>query len=174
MEEDQVTIPQFQSYRHASVGGWCQHEAVKSLVSVPVASGKDVSFMGARDRHRPGNNGRAVVQRINQVLMLRSGWDGAHAQPVAEAAVHGVVAVLNEIALEGAPVPDVSPSIDGGLLLEWRRNGFELEVWIAPDGSASVTYDRDGASWEADWQGCSSGVREILIHMTEFKPELAG
>lgn len=175
MEEDKVTIPEYQSYRPMASGPWCRHESVKSLVSVPMKLVGDSGHpFGARERTRPGNNGRAVVQRINQVLTLAPGWDGGHACPVAFDAVTAAVEVLNEIQVEALPVPDVSPSIDGGLLFEWRRNGFELEVWCGPDGSVNVTYDHAGNSWEGDWDECGTGARQVLLHLAESLPEPVG
>ncbi len=173
MEEDAVTIPQFQSYRSPTTGSWCHHESVKSLISVPLGAREQAPF-GSRERTRPGSNGRATVHRINQVLALQPGWDGCHARIATIEALSAVIEVLNAIDLEHVPVPDVSPSIDGGLLLEWHRNGFELDVWVGPDGSVNVTYDRAEASWEASWDECGIGVPELLLDLAEPVPELVG
>ncbi len=170
-----MTASQFQSYRHSTVGPWCRHESIKNLVSVPMTGGSDFGYFGSRERPRPGSRGREVVRRINSVLALQPGWDGGNASSVTLEAVEAVVEVLNAIELESVPVPDVSPSIDGGLLLEWHRNGFELEVWVGPDGATNVTYDHGETSWEATWEeGGMAGVQQVLLHLAESVPQLVG
>jgi hypothetical protein len=148
----------------------CRHDEIKSLVAVPVTVG---GWFGAppvhsaRDRSRPGPNGRIVVNRLNELISLQPGWDGANASPPTAEAVLAVIDVLNEISLDVVPLPHVSPSIDGGLLFEWDENGYELEIWIAPDGQVTVTYEHGQSSWDGPWETCGEGARQVLYVLAE-------
>lgn len=166
-----MTAPHYQARHRAAVGPWHRHDsAVKSLVSVPTKLMADSAPTMARSR--PGNKEREIVNRINRLLELEPGWDGAHAQPLTFSAVEATVEVLSDVMIEAIPVPDVSPSVDGGMLLEWHEGGFELEIWASANGAVTVTYDHDGNSWDGDWETCAEGARLVLSHLAGTTPHL--
>ena len=57
---------------------------------------------------------------------LRPGWDSHGSASISEAAIHTA-----EVMLEP---PAIVPRSNGGVQLEWRTEGLDLEVLIAPDG----------------------------------------
>jgi len=162
-----VTAPHYLARRRAHT--WDQPRPVRHLVSVPTVVDLSANSRLARER-RPGHNGRHVVARLNQLIALQPGWDGSNAQPITEDAVMAALEVLNDIALERAPLPDISPGIDGGLLFEWRRDGFELEVWVDAAGAVTVTYEHGDSSWEGSWSDCGLGARQVLDHLADSLP----
>jgi hypothetical protein len=61
-------------------------------------------------------------------------------------------------------VPQIVPVADGGLQLEWHRDGFDLEIEITPIGEAFVDYATvDGAhSWEGDYSDLNQRIAKVL------------
>jgi hypothetical protein len=167
-----MTVPRFdvtsKAGAHPKIK--CRHDEVKNLIAVPVRA---VDWSGAlpahsaRERSRPGRNGRSIVNRLNELISLPGGWDGANAIPPTESAVLSVLEVLNEISLDDVPPPHISPSLDGGLLFEWHRDGFELEVWVSSSGDVDVTYEHGDSAWDGSWETCGEGARQVLYHLAE-------
>ncbi len=108
----------------------------------------------------------AVTDRLNELAALPEGWDGKRAPAVAPQACVSAARMLSELAEELVPRPDISPSLDGGLLLEWDRDGVELDIFIEPDGSATVYYEHGERSWDGDWESKREGVRLLLTHLS--------
>ena len=67
--------------------------------------------------------------------------------------VISMLMVLIEILDNDTPPPSVVPTYEGGLQVEWHRNGVDLEIEISPDGNAEYFFaspdeEREGAVWE--------------------------
>ncbi len=107
-----------------------------------------------------------AAERLNELVALTEGWDGKRAPAVAEQAFLTAARVLGELAEEQIPRPDISPSLDGGLLLEWDRDGFDLDVFVEPDGAATVYYEHGDRGWDGDWESKREGVRLLLTHLS--------
>lgn len=168
-----MTVPRFDVTSKIGVHPTikCRHDEIMSLVAVPVRMmewyGAPPPAHSARERSRPGPHGRTVVNRLNELISLQPGWDGAKAVPPSPEAIVAVVDILNEIRLDDVPLPHVSPSIDGGLLFEWHRDGFELELWFSSTGEIDVTYEHGDSAWEGSWETCGEGARQVLYHLAE-------
>ena len=57
-----------------------------------------------------------------------------------EASVLGALTILAKILDSGAPPPSVVPTYEGGVQVEWHRNGVDLEIEISPDGEAEYFF----------------------------------
>lgn len=81
-----------------------------------------------------------AAQRLNAFALLPSGWDTYDAKPIAATAIHEARKLLAAVARRFVSHPDiaepffVAPLPYGGVQIEWRRLGKEMEVEIAPDG----------------------------------------
>lgn len=78
-----------------------------------------------------------TLDRMLGFLSLGENWNGYGELPIHESAVKRAVDVLNEVCTTG-PSPIVVPTSDGGIQIEWRTGGFEIEVEIPPSGPAEI------------------------------------
>ena len=85
------------------------------------------------------------LRTIEELSRLPFNWDSYGSPPVQSAAVHGALQVLLAArANEQSPAPRVVPVSGGGLQLEWRIGGRELDVEILPDGSMETLTVNEG------------------------------
>jgi hypothetical protein len=82
-----------------------------------------------------------VAARLEDVLGPVTGREA-----VTREALLAALSVLRQTMSRDSIAPQVVPTRDGGLQLEWHRAGVDLEVYIQPQGSVSA------------W--CREGVRE--------------
>lgn len=82
-------------------------------------------------------------RRLAYLIRLPEGWDGHQGRPVvptiAEYAYHLMEALLLR---PGVPMPSITPLSYGGLVLEWHRKGWDVEIEIdAPASHCVYTHD---------------------------------
>ncbi len=70
-----------------------------------------------------------------------------------ETSVRETLTILAKILDSRAPPPSVVPTYEGGIQVEWHRNGVDLEIEIGPDGNAEYFFaspdeEREGAAWD--------------------------
>ena len=70
-----------------------------------------------------------------------------------ETSALGALTILAKILDSSAPPPSVVPTWDGGVQVEWRRNGVDLEIEISPDGNAEYFFtspneEHEGPAWD--------------------------
>lgn len=71
------------------------------------------------------------LERIEELMKLPVGWDGYQGKPTSEAsacAAAAIHAALVEIGLYEHP--NIEPSCDGGLQLEWHDETFVVKVFV--------------------------------------------
>jgi hypothetical protein len=94
--------------------------------------------------------GRYLENQLNALLSLQDRWDGYRARPVTSEAVDSAVRVAFVVADDQTLPPQIFPLNDGGVQLEWRVGGEELEIEVdgageihvlATDGSAEALLD---------------------------------
>ena len=81
---------------------------------------------------------RHLKTRLQEFLILESNWNGYGESPIHEGAVKRTIAVLDTVVSEMALQPDIVPTSEGGVQIEWASGGFEIEVEILPTGPAQV------------------------------------
>lgn len=76
---------------------------------------------------------KPVAVRLVEILGLPHNWDSYGAKRIDLSIVEGAVNVLTQLP-EGRqlPTPIVVPTSEGGLQLEWHRNGIDLEIKLSP------------------------------------------
>jgi hypothetical protein len=89
-----------------------------------------------------------AVSRIDAFADLPAGWDSYGARPITREAAdisRAILYRLHEAALERGTIAlapyHVAPSPDGGVAIEWRRDGRSIELWITPTGSLTAAID---------------------------------
>ena len=110
----------------------------------------------------PGWFNKALAE-LERIINLPTDWDGYGSEPVAaETAVKALLLLTDLLGLTDAATPWVVPLSDGGIQLEWKRNGFVLEVQVpasdTEDPTAFAADENCGESWEGS-------VAEIPGHL---------
>ena len=91
---------------------------------------------------------------------LEPNWDGSGSPPVSRVAIHQALRMLQAVALQEPPLPQVLPVPGGGVQLEWHVGGRELELEFLPDGLLVYLVVEPGTSPE---EGQSQLPREDLV-----------
>jgi hypothetical protein len=74
-----------------------------------------------------------TLEEVEQLSSLDQDWDGYGAERVSASAAMGAVNFLLKIAYPKLAAPEVVPVSDGGLQVEWHRNGIDFEVMFEPE-----------------------------------------
>jgi hypothetical protein len=69
-----------------------------------------------------------LMQGFVDLLTLPPNWDSYAAEAVDQKVVHGAMNTINGLLGPTSPAPRVVPLSNGGLQLEWHRQGVDLEV----------------------------------------------
>ncbi len=78
-----------------------------------------------------------MEEQVNELLKLRTGWDGRRARPVAYQAVQSAMELLFALASDLSLPPQLFPLPDGGLQMEWHA-GRSVEIEVDSLGDAHV------------------------------------
>lgn len=84
-----------------------------------------------------------LITEINRLARLPADWDSYGAARLESKAAEFAIMLLGHMRF-GGPAPWVSPTSDGGLHLEWGREGFGVEVEVSKDGDVEVLTDDHG------------------------------
>ena len=84
---------------------------------------------------------KALTDRLRELLKLPNNWDSYGAPCISEVALKTAESLLRRAFISVGselPVPFVSPTLDGGVGMEWKlESGKELLLEIEPDSSVS-------------------------------------
>lgn len=75
-----------------------------------------------------------------QLRELREGWDGHNALPIHMEVMRRVLRTLAMTTTADTPAPQLVPTCDGGIQVEWHIYGIDLEVEFLPEGGLEVFY----------------------------------
>lgn len=106
-----------------------------------------------------------VLERASSVYDLEKGWDGENALPVTKEALWDALDVLTDVMSEDSIAPQVVPTSDGGIQLEWHCAGVDLEVYVEPSGRISAWCCDGDREWEADTYP-RARLRKEIGHLT--------
>lgn len=110
-----------------------------------------------------------ALSRIDEFARLRPDWDSYGAEPLSNEAADVARALLrrlHEASLDGvtpalAPY-HCAPSPDGGIAIEWRRDGRSVELWIHPGGSLTAVVDESlGDVMQRDFHSIETALATI-------------
>ena len=81
----------------------------------------------------------AALSRLDQLGALGPGWDGGEAKMVPPSVVEAVrLFVSTQVIRDAKFKPELVPTFDGGIQLEWHTEAVDLIIECEPSGS--VTY----------------------------------
>lgn len=74
---------------------------------------------------------RFVVEaRLKKLADYAEGWDGYQSPPPHPSVIAYARSVLNSVMKFDTPPPAIVPMSEGGLQLEWHRQGYDIELAI--------------------------------------------
>jgi hypothetical protein len=93
---------------------------------------------------------RSIVNRIDYLLTLSEGWDGPGSGALDfECAMEAISFMLSTAAHE-TPAPQLIPTSDSGVQIEWHMGGIDLEVRFSPGSSATYYYCAEDVDKEGE------------------------
>ncbi|NUN00969.1 MAG: hypothetical protein HUU41_07630 [Bryobacteraceae bacterium] len=109
-----------------------------------------------------------LMQGFVDLLTLPPNWDSYGAGAVDARVVHAAINFINGFLRPSSPAPRVVPLSSGGLQLEWRRKGVDLEIVFDRDAKPFF-YWRDRVSGEESEHALreSSALLRIRIENLE-------
>ncbi|MEV4267782.1 hypothetical protein [Kribbella sp. NPDC049584] len=109
-----------------------------------------------------------VVERLEAIIALQKGWDGAEGEPVSHDAIQMSLTVLAETMSPDSIPPQFVPTPDGGLQLEWHCAGVDLEVYVESDGRVSAWCQEGSREWEEDVYPRARLAKELSLLIGKF------
>jgi len=102
-----------------------------------------------------------VEERARELAGLGGGWDGRDSRPPSLRTAEIALDELRRVAPPGLPMPQVLPTVDGGVQFEWHCQGWTVELEVTPAGEVLAWGEQ--LSTGNGWDGSLPGVREDLI-----------
>ena len=84
---------------------------------------------------------RNIEDRLVSFLSLEKGWDAYDAPPPDFDAVVAAFDLLMMISEDSTPAPQVVPTPNGGVQLEWHERGIDLEIEVRSEFQFDVFYE---------------------------------
>lgn len=92
-----------------------------------------------------------VLNRLAEMRTLPRGWDGQDGVRATMSAIVAAITVLSETMATNTVPPAIVPTSNGGLQLEWHKNGVDLEVYVDANGHVSAWCQEGAREWEEDY-----------------------
>lgn len=108
---------------------------------------------------------QAAERRLNQIIRLPAGWDGHQGKPVNATIASYAYRLLEALLVRpGVPLASITPLSYGGLVLEWHRKGWDVEIEIdAPASHHVYTHELASGTERELWLGLRlDQLRDII------------
>lgn len=104
------------------------------------------------------------LDRWNHLLTLPPNWDSYGAECIDPYLVMQALKLLAEVMGTRTPPPQIVPTHEGGVQLEWHEHYIDLEIEVAASSKVSVSFEnlKTGANWEGTLSGDLGPVVEFL------------
>ena len=103
----------------------------------------------------------ALRQLERQLLSITDNWDGYHAKAPNTEAIETTLTLLDSL-LPVVPFPDVFPSTEGGVILEWESSDAEVLLVIESANKMETTVDLEGSRFEGPIDSVRSELAAAL------------
>lgn len=94
-----------------------------------------------------------ALSKLSELLELPENWNGYGARAVDPRVVPTVLNLLVEILATGdPPFPDLIPTVDGGVQMEWHTEALDFEIEVSPTNEVRAYYcdEEAGDEWEGE------------------------
>lgn len=107
-----------------------------------------------------------VLHRLQHLSRLGDNWDSYGGRPVADEAVFTALSVIARLLSDESVPPEVAPTSEGGVQLEWHREGEELEIRVTSNGEISAFRFNEAAGEGAEVDRVSLSNLTPLMDLT--------
>jgi hypothetical protein len=104
-----------------------------------------------------------VLEQINAIGELEDGWAGPDSRQIADPAIQQALGILSDTMARDTVPPQVVPTAEGGLQMEWHYSGVDLEVYVEPDGHTSAWCREGSREWEEDFFARARLTKELSL-----------
>jgi hypothetical protein len=111
---------------------------------------------------------REAEHRLAWILSRLENWDGYGAARVGHETVRRAWSFLRDVMPPEGAAPDIGPTKDGQLQLDWHRSNADLEIRMRPTGEFEVSFEdlrSPDRSWDdlvtTDIRRVQDAIREI-------------
>lgn len=111
---------------------------------------------------------KAAVRALRELLALEEDWDRQGAHQVRAEAVVLALNLLDAVMDEALPSPWIVPRPNGGLQLEWDREGSTVEVVISPDGERFIV-----CAGDEEWDGSLADIDRLYADLRAIRADEA-
>lgn len=142
-------MPSLMDYQSALSGQdvWATEPAQPLLTApkdvIPLAGGISVLVQGT-----PPQWLAPCVESFTSLMALPTNWDTYGARVIDPRAVYHALVLLTQTMGPTSPAPQVVPTSQGHVQLEWHRRGIDFQVLVAPSGRYSAAFEREGGTTE--------------------------
>ena len=111
---------------------------------------------------------RVVSDRLKDLFLLETGWDGGAAPPLDPDLIGLTWRVAQQVAecLPTVQAPQVVPTVNGGLTLEWTRDESELTMEFGARARLYYDIPADKQTWEGEF--AESPVNPVALLLANF------
>lgn len=106
-----------------------------------------------------------MADRLEDLLLLDTGWDGGVAPPLDPVLIQRTWNVAEQIGqyLPYVQEPRVIPTVNGGLVLEWIQGDNELGIELGETTLVSIDVPARSLDWEGDLVDAPVDIGSLLI-----------
>lgn len=112
---------------------------------------------------------KPVVSRVCELLALRDNWDSYHAPALGHDLGMFAIQLLEEVMVPGIKAPQIVPTSEGKLQIEWHTGGCDLEIEINGIYDIDMWFqnhklqeDAYFVSLDSDYTEISNAIRTII------------
>jgi hypothetical protein len=87
---------------------------------------------------------RTARAKLDQLGQLKDGWDGDRSRAPEFVSLYVGHGLIQSVVRDNGPTPQITPTPDGGVVVDWLVGGRSVSVLVGPDGHADVLAE-DGA-----------------------------
>jgi hypothetical protein len=111
----------------------------------------------------------ALVERLRHLLDLPADWDSYGAVPVRADVVQQAAHLIRDWLTEGIPAPQIVPTPDGGVQLEWHQPAAYLEIHLSTPTDLSFYVESDGHEEEGTLATDRSRLASVLASLASSR-----
>lgn len=108
---------------------------------------------------------KAIADRLKDLFLLDTGWDGGVAPPIEPRLIELTWRVAQQVAeyLPTVQPPQVVPTVNGGISLEWTRDESELSIELGDRARLYYDIPSHRQTWEGEFTDSPVNPGELLL-----------
>lgn len=105
----------------------------------------------------------STTKRLFAILALNNNWDSYGAKRISDRVAGATDDLLWRVMQKNTPAPQIVPSANGSIQLEWHLRGIDLEVEVESYALSRVFFE-DAQNEELPWEGDIDVDLTKLVH----------